>query len=207
MPFPVVSNGRYTLGHNEPTLTSPAVHIPCFSCPTSNAFSWKSASWFFLGPSQSPTTWLRWEWCPLDNYYWGHHSEKNVSFLKEICKRMFVLATLIPWMVLSLKNCFIKIQRKHFVIHCGLIGSLLVRPGEMMSVLRHQTDFLSQIMFFKSEPFVFILLLFLIWLTFSYHQSVQCCLLLKHSSIWKPNLRKCVFIHCRQSWNDVSRLE
>ena len=56
---------------------------------------------------------------------------------------MFVLSTLISWMVLSLKRLQKKkkkIQRKYFVSHCGLIGSLLVRSGNWMSVSRHQTS-------------------------------------------------------------------
>lgn len=73
---------------------------------------------------------------------------------------MFLLATLISWMVLSLNSCY-KIQRKPFVLHCGLFGSLPVRAGETMIVFRHQTDFLSQMMLFKSELFGSVSLLLL----------------------------------------------
>lgn len=76
--------------------------------------------------------------------------------IKKKVKIMFVLATLISWMVLSLNSCY-----KIHVLHGGLVGSLLLRAGETMSVFGHQTDFLSQMMFFKSELFGFVLLLFL----------------------------------------------
>ena len=67
---------------------------------------------------------------------------------------MFVLATLISWKIWSLNSCH-KLQRKCFVVLCGLIGSLLARPEETMNVFRHQTDFSFQMMFFKSGLFCF----------------------------------------------------